>query len=92
METVVKQINLLQRKNKQEKAVGLLAGLFGCWHEELSRPFTSADESYRVCLHCGARRRFDPNTLKTYGKFYFSPIVAEIRRSEYSTAPHSLRA
>ena len=55
-----------------EKPIGLLARVFGCWHQQLSRPFTNERESYRVCLHCGARRRFDTKTFKTYGKFYFN--------------------
>lgn len=74
-----------KRKSKneiREKRVGVLASLFGCWHHELSRPFTSADESYRVCLHCGARRHFNPSTLETYGRFYFSPVAAAAIKTE----------
>lgn len=54
------------------KRVGLFARVFGCWHKQLSRPFSSNRESYRVCLHCGAHRKFDTTTFKTVGPFYFN--------------------
>jgi len=53
------------------KPIGLIARIFGCWHQRMSRPFTNKKESYRVCLHCGAHRRFDTTTFKTHGPFYF---------------------
>jgi hypothetical protein len=55
--------------------IGLLGTMFGCWHKELSRPFTSVKESYRVCLDCGARKQFDTQTLKTFGPFYYPPAI-----------------
>jgi hypothetical protein len=55
--------------------IGVFGKLFGCWHKQLSRPFTSKNSSYRTCLHCGARKRFDTNTLKTVGPFYYPPAV-----------------
>ncbi len=39
--------------------IGLFGKLFGCWHKRLSRAFTKENISYRTCLHCGARRRFN---------------------------------
>jgi hypothetical protein len=57
------------------KKVGLMTKLFGCWHENISRPFVQEQTAYRCCLQCGARKRFDPETLKTYGAFYFPPAV-----------------
>lgn len=56
--------------------IGLFGKMFGCWHKELSRPFTSVRESYRVCLDCGARKHFDTETLKTFGPFYYPPTVS----------------
>lgn len=44
--------------------IGLFGKLFGCWHKRLSRPFTKRNVSYRACLHCGARRRFNTHTLE----------------------------
>jgi hypothetical protein len=65
------------------KKVGLLAKVFGCWHKkELSRPFTENRKAYRVCLECGARRAFDPVTLKTFGPFYFPPAISHGKKAE----------
>jgi hypothetical protein len=73
-----------QNLKTSEKKVGFIAGLFGCWHQLLSRPFTPAKgESYRVCLDCGARRQFNPETLETYGPFYFSPSSANVAQFEH---------
>ena len=56
--------------------IGLLAQLFGCWHQQISRPFTIGNASYQACLHCGARRAFDTQTLKIYGSFHYPPAVS----------------
>ncbi|MEW6126691.1 MAG: hypothetical protein AB1757_06595 [Acidobacteriota bacterium] len=45
--------------------------IFGCWHKEMSRPFTIEGETYRVCLHCGARRQFKRESWETQGRYYF---------------------
>ncbi|MEP6924866.1 MAG: hypothetical protein ABI954_10410 [Pyrinomonadaceae bacterium] len=66
-----------EKIQKHEETVGFFVGIFGCWHKELSRPFTTANNSYRVCLNCGARRHFDTETLKTYGQYYF-PLEAKV--------------
>ena len=29
--------------------------LFGCWHRNLSRPFTLSGWTYEVCLNCGKK-------------------------------------
>lgn len=55
--------------------VGLFAKLFGCWHNNVSRPFVQGNTAYRSCLQCGARKQFNPETLETYGSFYFPPPV-----------------
>jgi hypothetical protein len=61
--------------------IGLIGKLFGCWHKELSRPFTNEKSSYRVCLSCGAMKQFDTSNLKTYGPFYHPPAISlEIKR------------
>lgn len=51
--------------------IGLMVKLFGCWHKELSRPFTDIRSSYRVCTDCGARTQFDTSNFKTLGTFYY---------------------
>lgn len=55
--------------------IGLFGKLFGCWHKRLSRPFTKTNISYRACLHCGARRRYNTQNLKTFGPYYYPPVV-----------------
>ena len=56
--------------------IGFLGKLLGCWHRKLSRPFTNRNASYVACLDCGARREFDTQTLKTFGPFYYPPVVS----------------
>ncbi len=51
--------------------VGFLTRIFGCGHQNLSRPFSKGNLGYRTCMGCGARRKFDPETLKTSGNFYY---------------------
>lgn len=60
------------------RKVGLVASLFGCWHEDITRPFTEGKSAYRACLKCGARKPFDPETLETGSRFYYPPIVKEL--------------
>jgi hypothetical protein len=38
-----------------EKLVVVLNWLFGCRHSQLSRVFTIAGRTYRVCCSCGAQ-------------------------------------
>lgn len=57
--------------------IGLIGKIFGCWHKKLSRPFTNKKASYRACLDCGARKRFSPETLKTFGPFHYPPAIEE---------------
>lgn len=47
-----------------------LSRMFGCWHTEMSRPFTRQGQTFRSCLSCGARREFDLRTWETRGEFY----------------------
>ncbi len=58
--------------------IGVMGKVFGCWHKRLSRPFTNRNASYRACLNCGARKKFDTKTLKTYGPFYYPPAISFI--------------
>lgn len=48
-----------------------LLGLFGCQHQQMSRPFSRHGECYRVCISCGAHRRFHPQTGNPLGPFYY---------------------
>jgi hypothetical protein len=81
MQLVLEQNRIAEKMiNRTENVfgekIGLFGKMFGCWHKELSRPFTSLRESYRVCLDCGARKQFDTETLKTFGPFYYPPTVS----------------
>ena len=49
----------------------VVARIFGCWHRKLSRPFTLDGETYRTCMACGARRRFDTKRWETVGPYYY---------------------
>lgn len=60
------------------KKVGVFASLFGCWHEDITRPFMEGKSAYRACLKCGARKPFNPETLETDSRFYYPPIVKDI--------------
>ena len=54
------------------KIGGLMARVFGCWHADLSRPFSRGGRAYRKCLNCGAQRRFNLGNWEMQGKFYYS--------------------
>lgn len=76
---------IVEQKSRKEvdrrvfgKKVGFIAKLFGCWHEDIGRPFTEGKTAYRACLSCGARKQFDPSTLKTHGRFYYPPLVKKV--------------
>ena len=47
------------------------ARIFGCWHGNMSRPFSRGNETYRTCVACGARRRFDLEQREMVGSFYY---------------------
>ncbi len=79
---------MVSRKPRRAKQVdrfvfgqklGLMTKLFGCWHNNISRPFVRGNVGYRSCLHCGARKQFNPETLETHGTFYFPPVEKEDR-------------
>lgn len=66
-----------------------LTRAFGCWHREMSRPFTlQRAGSYRVCLECGAHRRFDLKAWEMTGPYYYEPAasLAEIYRNSAAAA------
>jgi hypothetical protein len=48
-----------------------LRRVFGCWHTQMGRPQTQGAETYRACLGCGARRRFDPQSWEMRGEYYY---------------------
>jgi hypothetical protein len=46
--------------------------VFGCWHGELSRPFSRGGRAYRKCLSCGAQRQFNLGNWEMQGKFFYT--------------------
>jgi hypothetical protein len=54
------------------KLTNFVARVFGCWHADLSRPFSRGGRAYRTCLNCGAQRQFSLRNWETHGKFYYS--------------------
>jgi hypothetical protein len=55
--------------------IGFFGKLFGCWHKRLSRPVTRNRVTFRSCIDCGARRKFDMERFQTLGPFYYPPTV-----------------
>lgn len=73
-----------KRKNEIDQFVfgqkiGLITSLFGCWHGNISRPFVNGQTSYRCCLKCGARKKFNPETWETERKYYLPPTARNVR-------------
>jgi len=48
-----------------------MARIFGCWHLEMSRPFSHQGQAYRVCVDCGAQRKFNLGNWEMQGEFYY---------------------
>jgi hypothetical protein len=62
--------------------------VFGCWHLNLSLPFTRAGETYQTCISCGARRRYDLDQWTSAGGFYYPertrPYLAAVDKTQRS--------
>lgn len=58
--------------------IGFMASMFGCWHKRLTRPITDRNSSYRACLECGARKKFNTEEFRTSGPFYYPPLVSDV--------------
>ncbi|HEX8708190.1 MAG TPA: hypothetical protein VF723_08115 [Pyrinomonadaceae bacterium] len=75
---------------------GYITRLFGCWHTEMSRPFTHEGESYRACLNCGAHRLFDTQSWEMRGPYYYSQARVSRRvrriRARLDARPSLMRA
>lgn len=81
MEAILEQNKLTELAVSQSTEtfgikIGLIGKLFGCRHKRLTRPFSDKKSSYRACLECGARKQFDPETLKSSGSFYYPPAIS----------------
>jgi len=56
----------------KSKISDLVARVFGCWHTQMSRPFSHQGQAYRSCLNCGAQRQFNLRNWKMHGEFYYN--------------------
>lgn len=79
-----------ERARLSETMLDALTRVFGCWHKEMSRPFTLDAKSYRACLECGAHRRFNSQTWEMTGPyFYETPAsLAELYRHQVTAVKH----
>jgi hypothetical protein len=53
------------------KISNFVTRVFGCWHGDLSRPFSREGRAYRTCLSCGAQRQFNLGNWEMQGKFFY---------------------
>ena len=66
---------LSEAKQDASSAPGIVrwvTRVLGCWHKDMSRPFSSQGQTYRVCVRCGARRPFNLASWEMQGDFYYS--------------------
>lgn len=73
MEAVVEQAGIDLSANMSgvlARMDSAVTRIFGCRHRQLSLPFTRGKETYRTCVNCGARRRFDLDQWTMVGDFY----------------------
>ena len=81
MQAILNQNFIAEKTNSRTdgafgKKIGLFTKLFGCWHKRLTRPFTNDNGSYRACLNCGARKKFDAENFRTFGAFHYPPSIS----------------
>jgi hypothetical protein len=61
----------MSQLRKSTKAIArIFKRLVRCRHSHMGRPFTVNDEPYRLCLQCGARRRFDKYSWTKLHPYY----------------------
>ena len=69
-------------KNAEEEIfgekVGIIARIFGCKHSRLSKPVTTKNITYRFCPNCGIRRRYDLESFKAVGSYYYPADKKEL--------------
>jgi hypothetical protein len=64
-----------ENENSIGDKIGIFVRWFGCWHKRLGRPVTRDRVTFRSCIECGARRRFDTERFQSLGPFYYPPTV-----------------
>ena len=67
----INRTHLPAAKSRSIRLADFFTRAFGCWHLNMARPISGASETYRTCMDCGARRRFDPERWLMDGPYYF---------------------
>jgi hypothetical protein len=70
-EAIIRNTNIMQSISSGSGVGNFVARLFGCWHKEMSRPFSNQGHTYRTCLDCGARRKFNVGSWEMQGDYYY---------------------
>jgi hypothetical protein len=94
------QLTLVNRNNIEQTRESLFAGrvsgwlgrMFGCWHKEMSRPFSRDGQTYRACVTCGARRTFNVSRWEMRGGFYYSLPTGKHFRALNGLTPRTPKA
>jgi len=73
-QAVIQNSSVLMQKIPSGGGIGsLVTRVFGCWHKQMSRPFSNNQgQAYRTCLDCGASRRFNVRNWEMQGRYYFA--------------------
>ena len=71
-QAITKDFSVVQNIPSGGGIGSLVARVFGCWHREMSRPFSRQGQSYRSCLNCGASRKFNVGRWEMTGNFYYA--------------------
>jgi len=66
------QASTVSTRSIIQRIVGWFTRMFGCWHMEMSRPFSHHGQAYRSCLNCGAQRKFNLSNWEMQGSYYYS--------------------
>jgi len=69
--TIVSRTGEVNVTSVGTKIGGWVARVFGCWHTDMSRPFSHHGHAYRVCLNCGAQRQFNLGNWQMKGSLYY---------------------
>lgn len=73
VEAVIEQTRIDESRfttDRLSRVNNVFRRVLGCWHRQMSLPFTRGNETYRTCVSCGARRRFDLDQWTMVGAFY----------------------
>lgn len=71
------------------KILAAFERLFGCWHSNLSRPFTLSGWTYEVCLSCGKKFAYDRSEV---GRRVPSSEISGVERICFTTTAQESRS